>query len=188
VNRWLEGEPATVAPLEDPSAFASDVAAFLRALRAADPTDGPLAGSHSFFRGGDLAVYESEARQAIAGLADQDLTAWATSVLDRALSSRWAEAPVWVHGDVAVGNLLVRDGRLAAVIDFGSSAVGDPACDLVLTWTRFDATTAAVFRDAVALDDDTWDRAAGWALWKALITRDDPLSPPTLSRLREDVA
>ena len=185
VNRWMAGEPVSVAPIEDPTAFAGDLAAFLRALRQADTTDAPLAGPHSFFRGADLAVYEAEARGAIAVLRDGD---WATAVLDRALASRWSGPPVWVHGDVAVGNLLVQDGRLAAVIDFGSSAVGDPACDLVLAWTRFDSETAVVFREAVGLDADTWDRAAGWALWKALITQDDPVSRPTLSRLHEDSA
>lgn len=186
VNRWLAGEPAATARIDDLDRFALDLAAFLRALRRADTTGGPLAGPHSFFRGGDLAVYETEARQAIESLADRGFADWATGLLGRALESRWSGAPVWVHGDVAVGNLLVREGRLAAVIDFGSSAVGDPACDLVIAWTRFDAATAAVFRDAVALDAGTWARAAGWALWKALITQDDPLSPQTLTRLRED--
>ena len=51
------------------------------------------------------------------------------------MSTTWDREPVWVHGDVAVGNLLVRDGRLAAVLDFGSSGVGDPACDIVIAWT-----------------------------------------------------
>ena len=83
--------------------------------------------------------------------------------------------PVWVHGDVAPSNLLVdanplHAGVLHAVIDFGCSAVGDPACDLVMAWTFFDDESRPVFRDALALDDDTWDRGRGWALWKAVIT------------------
>ena len=75
-----------------------------------------------------------------------------------------------MHGDVAAGNLLVADGRLAAVIDFGSSAVGDPACDLVIAWTFFDGASRAAFRAAVTADAATWARARGWALWKALLT------------------
>ncbi len=59
---------------------------------------------------------------------------------------------------------------LRAVIDFGCSAVGDPACDLVMAWTFFDDESRAVFRDALALDEDTWARGRGWALWKGLIT------------------
>jgi aminoglycoside phosphotransferase (APT) family kinase protein len=76
---------------------------------------------------------------------------------------------VWIHGDVAPSNLLVRDGRLAAVIDFGCSGVGDPACDLTIAWTLFNGTGRKAFRQAMAMDDATWARARGWALWKALI-------------------
>ncbi len=75
-----------------------------------------------------------------------------------------------MHGDVACGNLLVANGKLCAVIDFGSSAVGDPACDLVIAWTEFSGESRETFRTALSLDDDTWSRARGWALWKALIT------------------
>jgi aminoglycoside phosphotransferase (APT) family kinase protein len=132
-------------------------------------------------------VYEAEARAAIERLEDRSTAQWASAVLERALRSRWRTAPVWVHGDVAVGNLLVREGRLSAVIDFGGCAIGDPACDLVLAWTWCDAPTAIAFRDAVGLDDDTWDRAAGWALWKALIGS-DPGATRTLARLHEDLS
>ena len=85
---------------------------------------------------------------------------------------------MWFHGDVAVGNLLARDGRLAAVIDFGTCGVGDPACDLVIAWTYLDEPARRVFRREVDLDEDTWARARGWALWKALLgLRGDPGSP-----------
>jgi len=78
---------------------------------------------------------------------------------------------------VAVGNLLAQQGRLSAVIDFGTSGVGDPACDLVIAWTFLDAPSRKAFRSATALDDDTWARARGWALWKALLgVRSDPAS------------
>lgn len=186
VNRWIEGEPAATASIPDRTAFAVDVAAFLRALRRVDPAGAPPAGAHSFFRGGDLAVYDAEARRAIDALPDPAVARWAGAVLDRALSSRWSRPSVWVHGDVAVGNLLARDGRLGAVIDFGGCSVGDPACDLVLAWTWCDAEAAAAFRSACDLDDATWDRAAGWALWKALIGRDADAAR-TIARLREDL-
>jgi aminoglycoside phosphotransferase (APT) family kinase protein len=77
---------------------------------------------------------------------------------------------VWIHGDVDARNLLVRGGRLAAVIDFGQTGVGDPACDLTIAWTFFSGAARAAFRDAVAADAATWARARGWAMWKALIT------------------
>lgn len=186
VNRWIAGETALAAPPEDAARFAQDLAGFLGALRAVDATDAPPAGAHNFFRGGDLAVYRAEAEAVIAALPDRDEARWAAALLERALASRWDRAAVWVHGDVATGNLLVERGRLSAVIDFGGCAVGDPASDLVIAWVTFDATTARVFRDAVGLDRATWDRAAGWALWKALITLDDPGSRRTIARLRED--
>jgi aminoglycoside phosphotransferase (APT) family kinase protein len=82
---------------------------------------------------------------------------------------------LWFHGDIATGNLLVRDGRLSAVIDFGTCGVGDPACDLVIAYTFFTGTSRAAFREAVAQDHAMWSRAAAWALWKALITEDFPV-------------
>jgi aminoglycoside phosphotransferase (APT) family kinase protein len=77
---------------------------------------------------------------------------------------------VWVHGDVAPSNLLVVDGRLGAVIDFGCTAVGDPACDLVIAWTLFEDESREVFRRSLPFDDATWARGRGWALWKSLVT------------------
>ena len=76
---------------------------------------------------------------------------------------------MWTHGDIAPGNLLVQDGALSAVIDFGCSCVGDPACDLAIAWTTFRGPSRAAFRTALPLDDETWARGRGWALWKALI-------------------
>ena len=107
---------------------------------------------------------------AIEELGDEIERDVATDVLDLALASGWDRPPVWVHGDVAPSNLLVAEGKLKAVIDFGCSAVGDPACDLVMAWTYFGDDSRATFRNGVALDAGTWARARGWALWKAVIT------------------
>lgn len=76
---------------------------------------------------------------------------------------------MWFHGDIASGNLLVEDGELSAVIDFGTSGVGDPACDLVIAWGMFHGESREAFRTAVGQDAGTWARARGWALWKALL-------------------
>jgi aminoglycoside phosphotransferase (APT) family kinase protein len=75
---------------------------------------------------------------------------------------------VWVHGDVASGNLLVKDNRLAAVIDFGCMGIGDPACDLTIAWTFFRGESREIFKANMHLDEETWARARGWAMWKAL--------------------
>ena len=81
----------------------------------------------------------------------------------------WHGSPVWLHGDVAAENLLVDGGRLSAVIDFGSSGVGDPACDLSIAWTFFGGESRDAFRATLPLDGPTWARGRGWTLWKALI-------------------
>lgn len=93
----------------------------------------------------------------------------ATAVWEAALAAEWRGAPAWFHGDIALGNLLVADGRLTAVIDFGTAGVGDPACDLVIAWGMFSGADRAAFRLAVGQDDGTWARARGWALWKSLL-------------------
>lgn len=81
---------------------------------------------------------------------------------------KWNRDPVWVHGDVASGNLLVKDNRLAAVIDFGCMGIGDPACDLTIAWTFFRGESREIFKAYMHLDEETWARARGWAMWKAL--------------------
>jgi aminoglycoside phosphotransferase (APT) family kinase protein len=170
VYRWLEGENASLERIADLSEFAISLAEFLLALQRIDATDGPPAGEHNFFRGGSLMTYDAETRETIVKLAGEVDANLATEIWDAALESTWQGAPVWVHGDVATGNLLVKDGRLSAVIDFGCCGVGDPACDLVMAWTVFSGQSRKAFRATLDLDHATWARARGWALWKALIT------------------
>lgn len=170
VYRWLEGAPAATAPITDLRQFAVDLAGFLAALYRIDASGGPAAGPHNFWRGGPLTVYDAETREAIDALRDEIDADAAMAVWETALAAPWTGMPVWVHGDVAVGNLLVRDERLSAVIDFGSSGVGDPACDTVIAWTLFTGESREAFRATLGVDDSTWARGRGWALWKALIT------------------
>jgi aminoglycoside phosphotransferase (APT) family kinase protein len=168
VYRWIAGEPASAESVADPVTFASSLAGFLAALQAID-ADGPPAGEHNFFRGGPLATYDQQTRQLLRLAAgDIDISA-ATMVWDAALASGWERSPVWVHGDVTGSNLLAVDGALHAVIDFGGLAVGDPACDLVMEWTFFTGDSAVAFRRGLDLDEATWTRGRGWALWKALL-------------------
>ncbi|MBA3857392.1 MAG: aminoglycoside phosphotransferase [Cyanobacteria bacterium PR.3.49] len=170
VYKWIGGETATRDRIKDLSEFARALASFLKALHRIDIEDGPAPGAHNFFRGGSLSVYDEETRQAISvldGKIDSDL---ALHVWEMALSSTWNSAPVWVHGDVSAGNILVKNGTLSAVIDFGCCAVGDPACDLAIAWTLFEGESRRVFRESLSLDEETWARARGWTLWKALIT------------------
>ncbi|WP_406286768.1 aminoglycoside phosphotransferase family protein [Streptomyces sp. NBC_00209] len=169
VRRWLPGETAAHGRIADLSGFAVSVAGFLRALRRCDPAGGPAAGAHSWHRGASPAYYDEETRRCLALLADRVDTDRARAAWEAALAAEWHGDPVWFHGDIASGNLLVQGGELAAVIDFGTSGVGDPACDLVIAWGLFDGDSREAFRAAVAQDPGTWARARGWALWKALL-------------------
>jgi aminoglycoside phosphotransferase (APT) family kinase protein len=170
VYRWLDGENASEETIGDLTAFATTLASFLRALRSADATGGPAPGRHNFYRGGPLSTYAEETVRSLEALGEELPRAAVAKVWDDAMAADWDGHPVWFHGDVAAGNLLVREGRLAAVIDFGSSGVGDPACDVVIAWTLLHGASRDAFRSALGVDPGTWSRGRGWALWKALIT------------------
>lgn len=182
VYRWLEGENATIKSIADLQQFATTLAQFLAALQRIDPADGPPPGQHNFFRGGPLTTYDSETRDAIATLRGKIDADAVTAVWEAALRATWHGPPVWLHGDVSAGNLLVEKGRLNAVIDFGCTAVGDPACDLTIAWTLFSGESRDAFREALPLDRATWARGRGWALWKGLITLVKHTTNPTKAR------
>jgi aminoglycoside phosphotransferase (APT) family kinase protein len=116
----------------------------------------------------------------------------AREVWAAALAANWTGPAVWFHGDVAAGNLLVRDGRLCAVIDFGTSGVGDPACDTAIAWTLLSGASRGALRADLEVDQGAWARGRGWTLWKALITiagsRDsDPVAAARASRVLDEV-
>ncbi|WP_026257428.1 aminoglycoside phosphotransferase family protein [Actinopolymorpha alba] len=168
VYRWLSGEPASLANIADLTEFGITLAGFLAALQQADPTDGPVPGRHNWFRGGPLATYDKQTQGALETLDGHLRTDLAREIWHTALQAAWDRRPVWFHGDVTQGNLLVKDGVLVAVIDFGTCGVGDPACDLAIAWTLLSAESRKAFRDRLSVDSATWARGRGWALWKAL--------------------
>lgn len=170
IYRWIEGDPANAGRIASLVELASDLAGFLGELYAIEASGGPGPGPHNSFRGGSIDIWDPETRQSIEFLANKIDARAVTELWERALGSRWDRAPVWVHGDMAPSNMLVADGRLSAVVDFGCAGIGDPACDLVMAWTFFTDESRQEFRRRLRLDVPTWDRARGWALWKALIT------------------
>ncbi|WP_037671397.1 aminoglycoside phosphotransferase family protein [Streptomyces griseus] len=183
VYRWLEGETATTEDLTDPVRAALDLAGFITALQDIDTTGGPGPEQSNAFRGvpmgddRDSLAAEARVRPKIealrgTGLVDVDAV---TEVWEAALAApAWQKPPVWIHGDLATGNLLTRNGRLSAVIDFGTLAVADPAVDLMPAWKFLPAPALPAFREAVAADDATWARARGWALAGSLPVPEDP--------------
>ncbi len=170
VRRWIPGETADRADIDNTTDFAVAIAEFIRALHRCDTTAAPMAGVHSFHRGHSPSVYDQQTRHCLDMLTGHVDTAAATAVWEAASATEWDRTPVWFHGDIAPGNLLVENGKLAVVIDFGTCGVGDPACDLVLAWTMLSGRSREIFRETVDQDNRTWARARGWALWKALLT------------------
>jgi len=170
VVSWMPGEDATTARLDRGRAVA-DLAGFIAALRAVDPTGGPRPSAANFGRGVPLALRDDETRRWIdkaRGLVDTSAVAAAWDEAVRV--PPWDGPPVWLHGDIASGNLLVEDGRLSAVIDWGALGVGDPACDLIVAWEMFDAAGREALRVLLGVDDATWERGRGWALSTAIIS------------------
>jgi aminoglycoside phosphotransferase (APT) family kinase protein len=165
VYDWLDGEDAATARL-DLHRAAVDLAGLIGALWSIDPTGGPPPGG----RGGPLRPRDRAARAGIAALAGSIDVEAVTAVWDDALAApEWDRAAVWVHGDLDARNLLVRDGRIAGVLDWASLCVGDPACDVKVAWAVLDAETRPVFRDLLGIDDATWARGRGWAVSQAVI-------------------
>ncbi|KQX59388.1 MULTISPECIES: aminoglycoside phosphotransferase family protein [unclassified Streptomyces] len=169
VFAWLDGDDTYDAPLTDLAHTAVELGRFGAALRVVDAGDGPASS-----RGGPVTGWEDghlpgAVRDLAAdGLVDAEL---ATAAWESVLRlPQWDGAPVWVHGDLLPGNLLGRDGRLSAVIDFGALGTGDPACDTMPAWTMFTADTRPLFREAARVDDMTWERGRGWALAWGLVT------------------
>jgi aminoglycoside phosphotransferase (APT) family kinase protein len=169
VYRWIPGEASSPENINSLSTFSRQLAAFLAALQQIDAANGPQPGPTNFHRGGSLSVYDDQAKSALAALGGRINTNAAARVWSAAVSTRWERPPVWVHGDIAAGNLLLNRGSLVAVIDFGQLAVGDPACDLAIAWTLLQGDNREAFRKALALDCATWQRGRAWALWKAMI-------------------
>lgn len=169
VCRWIEGEAATTARIDDLSEAARQLAGFIHALQAVDATGGPDA-TRPGSRGAPLATRDAATRAAILQLDGMLDTTLALRAWEAALAAPvWDRDPVWLHGDLLAGNVLVNQGRVAAVIDFGALGVGDPACDLVIAWSLFSGESRRVFRQALGADDAIWARGRGHALSQAVI-------------------
>jgi aminoglycoside phosphotransferase (APT) family kinase protein len=167
VYEWLPGENAN-GTLDDLCQAAVDLAAFVHALRGVDPTGAPPRPRGG--RGGPLAECDEDVRRSIAQLGDRIEGQLALRSWEESLGvGPWSAREVWVHGDLLPGNLLVVDGQLSAVIDFGCLNVGDPACDLQPAWNVFAGDNRARFRAELDVDDASWLRGRGWALCQAVM-------------------
>jgi aminoglycoside phosphotransferase (APT) family kinase protein len=160
IVQWLPGEMATLDTLNDPVRAARDLAAFVLALQSVDTSGGP-----QHHRGGPVCLQDENLRRSVRGLrgeldGDAILDAW-SRVLE---APDYDGPPVWFHGDLAYLNLIAHDGRLCGVIDWGTCGVGDPAIETIIGWSLLPPDARAVYRDALDIDDATWERGKGWVL------------------------
>jgi aminoglycoside phosphotransferase (APT) family kinase protein len=171
VYRWLDGDIATADRIDDFEDAATRLATFVTALQQLDTRGGPPPGPHNWNKGEPLVRRDAATRAAIGELAGDIDVAATSAAWEAALAAEASDRlRVWIHADLFETNLLARDGRLSAVLDFGCLAVGDPASDLTPAWTYLPAANRSTFRRLLAVNDDaTWRRARGWALSWALV-------------------
>ena len=177
VVRWIDGEhPAVVTP-ETPAdprrrGLAADLAAVVHSLRLAEvPSEAVSDPDLRWYRGDPLATMDVVTRQNIERCRalsdfsfDLDAAEWLWEDAMKLPGAKDRPAVRWYHGDLAAENLLMRDGGLAAVLDFGGLAIGDPAVDLAVAWEVLDPPAREIFRSQLAVDDATWMRGRAWAL------------------------
>jgi aminoglycoside phosphotransferase (APT) family kinase protein len=163
VYRWLDGKNVAADPDIDLPDGAERLGRFVAALQRIDTAGGPP----PLFRAEPVTALDDRVRAEIRdlaadGMVEPDLAtaAWQTAMDAPA----WEGPPRWIHADLSPLNLLARDGRLTAVIDFGGLGVGDPALDLLPAWTWLTPQTRPLFRAEVNPDDATWARGRGWGL------------------------
>lgn len=166
---WMEGQIALPEHVADWRDAARVLADFLKALHLKDTNGAPPAGASNSRRGIPLHDLTDVALPAIDIVADEIDAHRARALWEKACAAESSQPPVWLHGDLKADNLIVRNGMLSGVIDWGLSAVGDPAADYATAWLWIDPIARARFREHLELDDGDWFRAKGWALYGAVI-------------------
>lgn len=186
VREWIEGHTFAGVETRQRKRAIGSVGDALKELQACDTVGGPWAGRASAYRGCHVSAVGEEV-QGLLPLLVGRYSEGCRTLWDTAVTTVWTGPPVWVHGDVAPGNMLFdSNGQLTALIDFGQTCVGDPACDLAFAWLSCDSRERDRLRDRLELPEDAWLRGAAWALWKALISSPEEVLTK-YGRSREDV-
>lgn len=167
VMTWVHGTPLDHDSITRGDHAADILAGFLKALHAEAPADAP-----------DASGFGAHPRECTDGfehfLGSVDLGDFAEKDVralwdDAVAASDWQGPPVWVHGDLHPANVVVADGTLAGVVDFGAVCAGDPAWDLAAAWVLLPTGGASRFFDGYgSADEATVTRARGLAVMKSL--------------------
>ncbi len=176
---WFDAVAAHRTPVGDRSAWAGQLADVFRALHRPAPADAPV----NPFRGVPVAPREAPLRERLERLALPDADRVLARWRELAAAPAWDGPALWLHGDPHPANLLVHEGRLRAVIDFGDLTSGDPASDLSTAWLTFDAEGRAELRSRLPYDEPTWRRAQAWALHMAVVLQMHPVDHPHLAEI-----
>ncbi|MEQ9315585.1 MAG: phosphotransferase, partial [Henriciella sp.] len=168
---WLHGVSMDAAGHTATTEDAGRLALFLLDLQGFHKRNAAEPAPDNHWRGVGLAQRGEVTADAIATLSDE--------FDGEALSKVWASAlsadpckrdeQTWIHGDMHPANLVVRDGAITGVIDWGLSGLGDPACDLMAAYTVFSGKARDAFARATAASESAWMRARGWALSTAVV-------------------
>jgi aminoglycoside phosphotransferase (APT) family kinase protein len=164
IYRWIDGDPYSDPLVADEREAAADLARFVLELRRIDPAGAPPGGRRPL---GELHAVTRAAIESSRG--EIDVVA-AAAAWERALDApAWSGTPAWIHTDLLRPNLLVRRGRLCAVLDFGMAGVGDPAFDVIPAWSVFGPSGRGAFRALLDVEEGVWRRARGYALHQAAL-------------------
>lgn len=160
ICKWLDGKSPVESKDIDLLKAATDLGNFVCAFQSIENLNGPACR-----RGQPLSLCDAETRTSIPLLKDEYDVSKVEYVWNECVSAAsWQGGNKWIHGDLHPGNILVKDGKISAIIDFGLTGVGDPAVDLMVAWTILDAQTRDTFHTIVNPDVNTWGRGRGWAL------------------------
>lgn len=168
IYHYINGDNLHFYDNVDKSKIAEKCAMFLKQLHMVDCSNGPEAGKHNFYRGGNLNIYYDETVQCLETVKGVFNCERLLKYFNDALSVE-VDQKVFVHGDFVVTNLLYDNNDLSAVIDFGILGVGDCSCDLSMYWTYFDDESRVLFKELLNLDENIWIKAKGWVIWKMLL-------------------
>lgn len=165
ICEWLDGINPDQEDMVGKLKVAADLATFVNAMQQIPAKSGP-----NCRRGQPLNTCDKQVLQSIPLLNKLYDTSLLKKLWESAINvPHWKKEPVWIHGDLHAGNLIVKDRILVGIVDWGLAGVGDPACDMMVAWTLLNQQSRKIFHSIIQPDDDSWARGRGWALFLGIV-------------------